>query len=115
MADKTITFTRGVKYETIPPVLYTVGQKVTLREDLADRWIKRGAAVENDDAGGKSAKKPVEPQADPTVEIPMNWRTLKLDDRVALAKRLGAASDVNLAAADAYIDVESKKRADAAK
>jgi hypothetical protein len=115
MAEKTITFTQNAKYDTIPPVLYTAGQRVTLRVDLADRWIKRGLAVENEDATGKPAKKPVEPQADPTVEIPMTWRTLKLDDRVALAKRLGAAPDANLAAADAYIEAEAKKRADAAK
>jgi hypothetical protein len=114
MADKTIVFTQNAKYDTIPPVVYTAGQKVTLREDLADRWIKRGVATE-EEGTKKVTGKPVEPPADPEVEIPMNWRTLKLDDRVALAKRLGGAPDINLVAADAYIEAAAKKRADAAK
>jgi hypothetical protein len=47
MADKTITFTQNARYDSLPPVNYTAGQKVTLREDLADRWLKRGVATED--------------------------------------------------------------------
>jgi len=65
MADKTITFTQDVKYESLPPVTYKAGQRVTLRDDLADRWLKRGVATEAAEEEVKPAKAAVEDKPAP--------------------------------------------------
>lgn len=47
MADKKILFVVQAVYQTIPPVTYEAGQIVTLREDLANRWLSRGLATDD--------------------------------------------------------------------
>lgn len=115
MADKTITFTQGVKYDTIPPVVYAAGQTVTLREDLAERWLKRGVATEKDADKKKPAETVAAPPANPgPVEIPSNWKFLKADDKIALARKLGAGDDVTADQVNTVITAELATR-DAAK
>lgn len=123
MADKSITFTQDVKYDTLPPVYYTAGQKVTLREDIADRWLRRGVATEDEEVAkakkresedAEATKKP-KPAKAPAVDIPPDWKFYKPDDKIALAKKLGAPDGVTAQAAGDAIEAEVKKRDAAAK
>lgn len=75
MADamKRIVFTKTVQYEVNGPghpdnPVYSEGEIVDLREDLAARWVKRGVAVY---ASAAVSAGPVEVAADvPTGEAP---------------------------------------------
>lgn len=124
MADKTIIFTQGVKYDSIPPVVYAAGQKVTLREDLANRWLTRGVATEDEEVAkakkreseeAEAAKKSKPSAKAPAVDIPPDWKFYKPDDKIALAKKLGAPDGVTAQAAGDAIEAEVKKRDAAAK
>lgn len=94
MADKTktIVFTADQTYGTIPPVEYTAGQIVTLREDLADRWINRGVATEapGEIAKAKRGEKPQLPVETLPAGVPVGWATLGMDALRDLAVKLGA-------------------------
>lgn len=112
MADKTITFTQSVKYDSLPPVTYKQGQKVTLREDLAERWLKRGVATEDAEKAKAQVASTTNGNDEPAVEIPPSWRTMLAADKIELAKKLGAKDDdvaTGVAAGD-FIEAESKKR-----
>lgn len=46
MRTKTIQFTERAVYRTIEPVTFEKGTVHEFREDIANRWISRGVAVE---------------------------------------------------------------------
>ena len=100
MADtktRKILFTVATTYGSIPPVHYVAGEVVTLREDLAGRWLSRGVAT--DDAkliAQAEAKAGDAPELIKEGEklpdgVPADWRTLNSSDARALAYKLGGS------------------------
>jgi hypothetical protein len=71
----------------------------------ADAKIKQEVA-RRPAAGGKQANADV-------VEIPENWKQQPMDSRRALAMRLGAGEEIGVAEADALIEGELARRAEA--
>lgn len=103
MADKKILFTATVRYDSVPPVTYEKGSVHALRDDLADRWIKRGVATE-DLAPAANGEKP----DGRTADIPDDWRTLTAAETVSLAVALGADAEVVRFKAQATAFIEGK-------
>ncbi|MFN4017612.1 MAG: hypothetical protein ACK4JB_19890 [Reyranella sp.] len=103
MADKKIIFTATMRYDSVPPVTYEKGSVHALREDLADRWIKRGVATE-DLASATDAEQP----AGSSSRIPDDWRSLTAAETVALAVSLGADAEAVRFKAQAVAFIEGK-------
>lgn len=68
MPDKKIVFTAPATYKTLSETVhYQVGDVVSLREDMATRWISRGLATDEDGAieRAEAAKAPPVPEPEP--------------------------------------------------
>lgn len=95
MADKTrkIVFTANATYQTVPPEDFKKGDVKTMREDHAERWIKRGVATDDPTVvaaaeAATRAGKPVEivkPAEKLPEGVPSSWRTLSAKEAITLA------------------------------
>lgn len=96
-----------VEYDGIP------GSNLIPLDDAAKAAVKKR---DDDKARAKAAPQPATlPHRDPDkklVEIPADWRELSKNQRVALARRLGAPeAGTNAEAADKFIEAEIANRA----
>lgn len=120
---KKITFTQQVQYENEGRKMGQVfkrGQVETLRDDLADRWLRRGVAVEG---AVKLDPEPVAPKTETPpkrvdgadkVQIPEDYAKQSVQALVGLAAQLYSGAVKSRPEAIAVIEAELKLRADAA-
>lgn len=106
----TFTQTRVVQDEhtgTARETRFEAGKSYKMPKASADRWTKRGVAVEGKLAAAK-ASPPAEPKP---VTIPDKWKDLPADDRKKLAKEITGKDAADAKAADAAIEAELANRA----
>ncbi|KAF0102231.1 MAG: hypothetical protein FD144_2666 [Rhodospirillaceae bacterium] len=112
MSDKitTILFTANAKFETSPATIYYgAGEVHELRDDLANRWIRRGVATADPELIAQArAPGPVEETGPSGHDIPDDWRALNAADTVALAVTLGADPEAVRFKAQAAAFIEGK-------
>ena len=109
---------------------YRADHEYDLPDDLAQRWLRRGAAIVSPDpeppepeaAPQAAAEPPQEPEPPPEPEphlpvsdddppdIPEDWREQHHSTRIALARRLSGAEVTSASDADAIIAEEVERR-----
>lgn len=122
MNKKTIVFIKDPEQFELgaSDPIFKTGDRVELRADKAERWIRRGKAVLAD-ASGAVAEFTL--TADPAVEIPENWTRLGKGKKIDLATALFGPEFVqakqdgedDAGCASRLIEAEVAARANAAK